>query len=155
MISDKLFRIISVWKISVSHSIHLSSTRNSLKPRSEPYWGPPIGNGRHLGFRKSKNGTGTWIARRRVEDEWKYGKWQVRHKYWAVEQCTKDFGYNKAKKAAEAKFKKHDVGISDQRVTIAEACMQYVDDLTADGRDKTARDSVLRFHRYVFDHEIG
>ncbi len=36
--------------------------RQKLSPRREPYWVKATGQGRHLGFRKSKKG-GTWIAR--------------------------------------------------------------------------------------------
>jgi len=131
----------------VSHDIHLKSTRNALKPRAEPFWGPPIGKGRYLGYRKNKSEVGTWIARLRDDD----GK----QRYRALGQATKEFDHNQAKKKAEVWFKNRDAGISDEPPTVAEACHEYVKQLKADGRESTSKDADMRFRRCVYKHEIA
>ena len=131
----------------MSHEIHLSGTRNDLEPRSEPYWGSPIGQGRYLGFRMNKSEVGTWIARLRDDD----GK----QRYRSLGQATKEFDHSQAKKKAEVWFKNKDAGISDEPPTITEACREYVTHLKADGRESTSKDADMRFRRCVYKHEIA
>ncbi len=87
----------------MSYAIHLTSVRNGLSPRREPYWGAPIEKGRYLGVRRLEDGTGTWIARLRDDD----GK----QRYRSLGQATRDFDYSKAKRQAEMWFKDVDVGV--------------------------------------------
>jgi integrase len=44
------------------------SSRRPLKARREPYW-RSIDRGFHIGYRKHKDGGGSWIARARLEDK--------------------------------------------------------------------------------------
>lgn len=137
----------------MSYPLHLIRTRNDLSARREPYWGPPVGQGRYLGFRKSKNGTGTWIARRRSEDN-------RSQKYKSLGQCTSAFDFNAARKRAEVWFRNQEAGISDEPPTVAVACREYVAELEVGvgdqpARPEAARDAEMRFRRTVYNHEIG
>jgi integrase len=132
---------------AVPESLHLKSTRDALKPRREPYWGPPLDKGRHLGVRKTADGTCTWVARLRDDD----GK---RH-YQKLGQATAAFDYHKAKRAAEEWFANFDVGVTEQVPTVAEACREYVADRKAEGRPQAAHDAHKRFERTVYPHPIA
>ena len=131
----------------MSHEIHEAKGRNALTPRREPYWGAPIGKGRHLGVRRLKNDTSTWIARLRDDD----GK----QRYRSLGQVTKDFDHAKAKDQAETWFRDVDAGVSDQAPTVKKACQEYVDNLRAEGRDETAQYAEKRFIHTVYGHSIA
>jgi len=128
-------------------AVHLTSVRNTLNARREPYWGPPIERGRHIGVRKLENGTCTWIARQLTDD----GK----RKYRSLGQDTKTFGYDQAKRAAEMWFKDFEADVVDKPLTLAQACVEYVADIEADGRPDTAHEADMRFKRTVYDDPIG
>ncbi len=132
----------------MAFDIHLASARNKLEPRREPYWGPPIQRGRHLGVRKLESGECTWIARRYDEDDSAY-------RYKSLGQLTKNFDHSKARKAAELWFSNAEIGISDKAPTVEDACRAYVDNLEAEDRLDTAHDAKLRFKRTVYDHSIA
>lgn len=131
----------------MSKSLHKKSVRDGLKPRREPYWGPPLDAGRHLGVRKLADGSCTWVARLRDHD----GK----RRYRALGQVTADFGYHAAKREAERWFSDFDVGVREGPPTVAEACRAYVAELEAEGRPETAHDTRKRFERTVYDDSIG
>jgi integrase len=148
----------------MSYDVHLTSVRNALKPRREPYFGAPLGKGRHLGVRKLANNTCNWIARLRDDTGKKH--------YRALGQATKEFEWDAAKRAAESWFGDFDVGIKHKPLTVAEACREYVADLEADGRGATAKgdlrqdpeaepgwgaahDAEMRFRRTIYDDPIG
>ena len=44
------------------HKIHLKTYRTKLKCRREPHW-RQVGEGKHLGYRKTASGSESWIAR--------------------------------------------------------------------------------------------
>jgi hypothetical protein len=104
--------------VSMAVDIHKASVRNELVPRREPYCGPPLDTGRHLGVRKLENGACVWIARLRDDDG-------DRH-YRSLGQVTKDFEHGPAKRAAEAWFATFDAGVTDKPPTVADACREYV-----------------------------
>ncbi len=148
----------------MSYDVHLTSVRNRLKPRREPYFGAPLGNGRYLGLRKLTNGACTWIARLR-DDEGK-------QHYRPLGQVTKDFEHDAAKRAAETWFADFEVGVTDKPLTVADACREYVADLQAEGRGAiasgdrrrdpdavpgwgAAHDAEMRFQRTIYDNPIG
>jgi integrase len=149
----------------VSHlPIDLARCRNALKPRREPYWGPPLERGRHIGVRKISDSAATWIARLLDEE----GK---RH-YRALGQVTKAFDYAAAKRDAETWFKDFAAGVRDEPATIADACREYVATLEADGKGArasgdrrkdpkaapgrgAAHDADMRFKRFVYDDPFG
>ena len=39
--------------------------------------------------------------------------------------------------------------------TVADACVAYVEELRADGRDAAAHDAEMRFKRTIYDHDLG
>lgn len=131
----------------MSTAIHLTIARNQLAPRREPYWGPPIEQGRFVGVRKLEDGTCTWIARLRDDDG--------RQKYRSLGQATNKFNHTAAKHAAEDWFRNYDVDVVDTPLTVAQACSEYVADLKAENRTDTAHEADMRFKRTVYDHSIG
>ena len=52
----------------MSHELDKAGVRNKLEPRTEPYWGPPLSTGRHVGLRKINAASASWVARMRVDD---------------------------------------------------------------------------------------
>lgn len=132
----------------MSYDIHLAGVRNKIEPRREPYWGPPIERGKHIGVRKLDNGSCTWIARR-------YDEEQSGYRYKALGQLSKLFDYNQAKRAAESWFADAELGVSSTAPTVKDACRAYVDELEAEDRLDAAHDAKLRFKRIVYDHNIA
>ena len=132
---------------ALSTALHLASVRNRLQPRREPYWGPPLEQGRFVGVRKRDDGTCTWIARLRDDDG--------RQKYRSLGQVTDKFNQTAAKHAAEDWFRNYDIDVVDKPLTVAQACREYVADLEVEDRYDTAHDAGMRFKRTVYDHPIG
>jgi hypothetical protein len=50
--------MVEIWKVRV---------RDALVPRREPYWGPPLGQGKSFGLRKVDATQSRWIAKFRNE----------------------------------------------------------------------------------------
>lgn len=132
----------------MSQDIHLSRVRKSLTPRREPYWGAPLTKGGFLGVRKLEDGTCTWIARWRDDED--------KQRYLSLGQVTDAFDYRKAKGAAEEWFDNAEHGMPEAPTdTVADACRAYVTDLEADDRPETAHDANTRFKKLVYDHSLG
>jgi integrase len=132
----------------VSHTIHLARTRNALKARREPYWGAPLSTGRYVGVRKLEDGTCTWIARARDD----HGK----QKYRSLGQITDRFDFNAARREAEKWFRDFDAGVhADRNFTVKDACVEYLEDLEAEGRYDAAKDAEIRFRATVYDHPVA
>lgn len=126
----------------------MSRVRKSLKARREPYWGPPIRRGSFLGVRKLDDGTCTWIARWRDDEN--------RQRYRAIGQVSDSLNFRQAQREAETWFDdaEHGAGeVLDE--TVKDACRAYVDELETDGRDNMAHDAETRFRKYVYDHQIA
>jgi hypothetical protein len=100
--------------------LHKVRVRAALEPRREPYWGPAIGRGQVVGFRKIDADTGSWIARTRDESGRKI--------YRKLGYLTDTFSYEEARAAALKWFEGRDGGITDEVITIADACSEYVPD---------------------------
>jgi integrase len=135
----------------MSWDLHTKSVLKALQPRREPWWGPPLAKGRHIGFRKigaANTYVGTWIARMWDEEKGDYV-------YKSLGQFNDKLDYTRAKKDAETWFKERDAGISDKPPTVTDVCKEYVKDLEAEGRTKTAYDAKVRFKRAVYDHKLG
>lgn len=127
----------------MANLIDSKTKRGDLKPRREPYWAALEKYG-YLGYRKPQSGEGTWIARWRDED----GK----EKYRAL--GTFDH-FDDAAKAARAWFTANGAGVSHQKLTVQQACADYVTDLKAANRKSTASDAEGRFRRLVDDTKLG
>lgn len=131
----------------MSVSIHLSSVRKSLAPRREPYWAAPIARGRFIGFRKIDADSGTWIARMRDESG--------RQWYRSLGRVSDAFDFDRAKEEAGRWFKLRESGVSDDVVSVADACRQYVEDRRREKSEATAHDAEMRFRRTIYDHALG
>lgn len=119
--------------------------RRSLPPRREPYW-QRIDRGAYLGYRVSlKGGEGTWIARWRDED----GK----QHYHALPGPFETF--DQARQKAEAWFRHCDKTGGADELTVAEACVHYVQHLRDANRGKTSDDAEGRFRKLVYDTDFG
>lgn len=131
----------------MSIELHKVRVRTALEPRSEPYWGPPLGRGRVLGYRKIDADTGSWVARMRDE--------AGRKKYESLGYHSDTFGHEEARAAALKWFDGRDAGISDEVVTVADACRDYVKDRRRKKSEGCAHDAEKRFERTVFDTPFG
>lgn len=125
----------------MSTAVHQRSVRDKLTPRREPYWGAPLEAGRYLGFRKLNHEVGTWVARARDPDT-------GRQRYRGIGQCSAALDYAAALKAARTWFAALDAGVThSEKFTVADACREYIEELTRAGREKTAADARWRFTR--------
>lgn len=127
--------------------VHLSSVRKALAPRREPYWAAPIARGKFVGFRKIDVDEGTWIARLRDE--------AGRQVYRSLGHVSDAFDFDKAKEEAQRWFKLRESGVSDDVVSVADACRQYVEDRRREKGEATAHDAEMRFRRTIYEHTIG
>jgi integrase len=134
-------------KKAASHQLHKSSVRRALVPKREPYWGPPLAQGRHVGYRKISTDTGRWIARWMDE--------AGDQKYHALGLASDQFGFDQAKTVALAWFKLKEAGVSSIVTTVADACREYVIDRRREKGEATAHDADMRFERTVYDNSLG
>jgi len=147
---------ISVWRPygallsktpAVSIEIHKSGVRKSLTPRREPYWAAPIARGKYIGFRKIDTQSGSWIARLRDDNG--------RQQYNSLGYVTDTFDYDQAQQAAERWFKSREAGITDDVVTVADACREYVVDRRREKGAECAHDAEMRFKRTINGKTFG
>lgn len=134
--------------------LHKRAARDALKPRREPFWGPQLAAGQHVGLRKmpdpEKPGEVTalaWIARYRDSTT------GVRS-YKSLDAAVTpdgDGGYHAACAEAGKWFKLLARGVkTDEVKTIADACALYVERRRkAKGDDACAHDAEMRFKRTV------
>jgi integrase len=128
---------LEIWKIRV---------RNALMPRDEPYWGPPLGKGKSLGFRQLDGAPPRWIAKLRDH---------TGHHKKSLGQITEDFNYDRAREAALSWFKSYESGITDESFTVESACKDYVDDRRIEKGEACAHDAEKRFERTVYGKPFG
>jgi site-specific recombinase XerD len=122
--------------------------RDALKPRREPYWGPPITRGQFVGLRKIDGAPATWIARYRDEDKQQH--------YKSLGPLTPAYDYNRAKADATAWIKLLSSGVKTGEVeTVEAACRAYVAERRTSKGEKTAHDAEKRFERTVYDNPFG
>lgn len=131
-----------------SFEIHKSSALKMLKPRREPYWGPPLSRGWHVGFRKSDGGTGSWIARFRSP-----GGKQL---YKALGDVSPAFTLEEARAEALKWFGEMSGRTSAiPEYSVETACRDYVTHLRNGGADANAEDCKRRFERSVYGKPFG
>jgi integrase len=117
--------------------------RAKLKPRREPYW-QRLTQGLFVGYRATKAGTGTWIARQRGDDG--------RQKYRALGTFV---DFDVAKKEAEAWATELSQGVEVFGATVDDACHAYVDHLKARKGATSASDADGRFRQLIYGRPIG
>ncbi|HXO63889.1 MAG TPA: hypothetical protein VN882_04255, partial [Steroidobacteraceae bacterium] len=118
---------LAIWKVK---------TRDSITARREPYWGPPLGEGKSLGFRKIDAHRGRWIAKLRNH---------TGHHSRVLGDLAETFDYDDARDAAFRWFKSFESGITDDSYTIEAACRDYVEDRRVEKGEACARDAEMRF----------
>jgi len=131
----------------MSFNIHLVSVRRALKIRREPYWSTPMARGKAIGFRKISAENGAWIARMRDDSGQK--------KYKSLGFVSADFDFDKAAEAARLWFKASELGITNDVITVADACRAYVEDRRREKGEATAHDAEMRFIRTIYNNSIG
>jgi integrase len=132
---------------AVSNDLHKSYVLKALQPRREPYWAAPLSRGRFIGFRKIDAERGSWIARLRDD--------AGHQTYRSLGYASPSFDFDAAKAAALQWFQLKDTGISDQVLTVEDACREYVMDRRREKGDTTAHDADMRFRRTVYDKAFG
>jgi integrase len=145
----------------MAHEIHKVRVRKQLEPRPEPHWGPRIGPGLHIGFRKVDDERGYWIARclnseglpsARRGHARSDGR-PPRFLYERLGEATQGNDYEGARAAALVWRGNLQAGIVDDDVTVAQACQQYVAELRSEGREAAAHDAQRRFERTIFGRQ--
>lgn len=125
--------------------------RNKLPSRRDPYW-QRLEAGCFVGFRKmASDTTGTWLARRRDPDTGK----QMQQPLGEFPDLAPGTRFDAAAKAARDWFKHLDKGGRKEPLTVKEACQNYVDHVKAAGKLQAARDTEMRFKRWVHDSRIA
>jgi site-specific recombinase XerD len=133
--------------------LHKIKVQAKLLPRREPYWGAPLASDLTLGFRKIDAQRGTWIARKRKDN--KPGKGEGRYAYKALGAVSERNDFETARESALKWREAADAGVTDELVTVSDACREYVVHLRTEKGDDSARDAELRFTRTVFGMPIG
>jgi integrase len=127
--------------------LHKVRIRAALKPRREPYWGPPLATGRFLGLRKIDEARATWIARARDD--------AGRQHYRSLGYLGDAFDWEQAKAAAGEWFKALDAGVTDAPATLQALCEAYVENRKHEKGEACARDAEARFERTIDGTVIG
>lgn len=137
----------------MSVELHKIKVQTKLAPRREPYWGPPLADDLTLGFRKIDAERGTWIARKRKEMRPERG--EGRYAYKSLGAVTERNDFEAAREAALKWREAADAGVTDDAVTVADACRDYVEHLRREKGDASARDAETRFNRTVYGKPFG
>jgi integrase len=120
------------------------SARKALKPRREPYW-HCIRVGLYVGFRRTVEGYGTWIARQLVPGTKKY--------------LNRSLGPMAEFKDAEAEARNWadgvDAGGSHKAVTVETVCRTYVKHRKNHVSKANSVDAEGRFERLVYGTTLG
>jgi integrase len=127
----------------MANQIDSKTKRDRLKPRREPYWAT-LEKFVALGYRKPETGIGTWIARRRDENE--------RYRYQTLGTHE---SFDSAARSAREWLNLATKGINTGVVTVKDATDAYVVALLDKGRTSTANDARGRFKRLVDTEPIG
>lgn len=120
------------------------SARDALKPRRDPYF-HCLRVGLYVGFRRTAEGDGTWVARRLEDGSKKY--------------VFRSLGtlpdYSDAVKLTEAWAGAVDVGVTHTAVTVEAACKAYVTRQKTHVGKTSGADAEGRFTRLVYGKPLG
>lgn len=126
------------------------SGRAKLPPRREPYWAK-IGNGQHVGYRRSEDGGGAWIARA-------YDAGTRSRAYRALGDLAGVTGadqYDAAVRLAREWFTHIEQGGSTDARTVGDACARYVAHIRETKGDKAAGVAAQRLAALVASDHIA
>jgi integrase len=126
--------------------IDTKAARAKLGYREGPYF-IKIMRGRFLGFRKLRDGSGTWVARALGENG-------VRRTT-SLGDDTEQFSFDQAVEVARALFKNFDAGITGETgdgepATVEAACREYVADRRRQKGEATANNADKFFERRIY-----
>ena len=127
------------------------TARAALKPRREPYW-HCIGVGLFVGFRRTREGHGTWIARKL---EAPGGKKYLLHSHGALPDVRAEDAFDEAVRMTQVWSGGVEAGATHRAVTVEQACATYVEDLRTRKGKASAKDATGRFARLVNGQPIG
>lgn len=134
----------------MAFNIKSKTGRAQLAPRREPYWSR-IRTGLYVGYRKLKEGEGTWIARRQNAD----GKKQYQALGTLLDENSRDKAFDAAVNAAISWNESIEHGVSGKPTTVEDACKAYVKHLKAHKSQSSADDAEGRFKRLVYGSTLG
>ncbi|MDH5723217.1 MAG: site-specific integrase [Alphaproteobacteria bacterium] len=131
------------------------TARQPLKAQREPHW-KSIDRGFHIGYRKHKDGGGSWIARARLEDR----KYRFNHLGKADDIQDADgvtiFNFSQAQEQARKWFealKKEEKGIGIAKLTVNQALDDYLRYLHSHGKSaERAEYSIQAYIRPKLGH---
>lgn len=116
-----------------------------LAPRREPYWQRVSGvGGLYIGYRKLRDGSGTWIGRRYTDEK--------KQEYRALGVLAT---FDDAVKAAREWADASDKGVTEHDTTVTDACQAYVEHQKLNKSKAAADDAEGRFSRLVYDKPLG
>lgn len=119
--------------------------RAALLPRREPYWAR-VRTGLFVGYRRMKDGEGTWIARLQEHNK---------KQYRSLGSISADKAFDKASAAAIEWSDSLQVGISNKVVSVEDVCRTYVEHLKLKNSTASSSDADGRFKRLVYGKKIA
>lgn len=120
------------------------TARAALAPRREPYW-HCLTVGLYLGYRRTAQGDGTWIARKLDEGTRRY----------LLRSLGPQAEFDDAVSQTRAWAEGVDAGASHKPTTITEVCRRYVEHLRRYKSQAAAIDADGRFRRHVYGDALG
>ena len=123
------------------------SSRDALKPKRNPYF-HSLEKGLYVGYRRSSEGEGTWVARRLKEGTKAY-------EFRSLGTITGADAFKEAVKQTQTWATAVDLGASHKGVTVTKVCETYVAHQTNQKGKSSATDAAGRFKRLVYDQTIG
>jgi len=125
-------------------NIKSASARAALKPRRNPYF-HCLRIGLYLGYRRTEEGEGTWIARHLKEGT----------KNYEFRSLGTLGGYDEAVKLAESWCGAVDLGITHKAIAVEQVCRAWVDHKRTENSKASASDVEGRFNRLVYGKPLG
>ena len=121
-----------------------ATSREQLKPRRNPYF-HCLRIGLYLGYRRTEEGDGTWIARRLKEGT----------KQYEFRSLGTLSGHDEAVKLTEAWAGAVDLGITHKAISVEEVCRAWVNYKRTENSKASASDVEGRFNRLVYGKPLG
>lgn len=127
-------------------AVNLKSTsaREALAPRRNPYF-HCLRIGLYVGYRRTDEGDGTWIARRLKDGT----------KQYEFRSLGTLSGYDEAVKLTEAWAGAVDLGITHKAITVQEVCRAWAAHKKTENSNASASDVEGRFNRLVYGKKLG
>ncbi len=125
-------------------NLRTKSARAALAPRRNPYF-HCLRPGVYIGYRRTEEGDGTWIAR----------KLQEGTKQYVFRSLGTLPGYEEAVRETEAWAGGVDLGVTHKGTTLEAACEAYVKHQRLHKSKASAADAEGRFKRLVYGKKIG